>query len=105
MANPLVVEPGYKKVLYFTLTCDARNGMEWMIFYISDDPKELTIKEERFERIFGRGEVPVKLYIYAVILDDTTIYPVYHWLLKVAKTDSLTVVVRYGGVSYKTRDS
>jgi hypothetical protein len=89
----IVVEPGYKKVLYFTLTCHARNGMGWMIFYISDDPKELTIKGERFERIFGRGEVPVKLYIYALKLDNTTVYPVYNWLLKVAKTDSLTVVV------------
>jgi hypothetical protein len=92
-ANPLVVEPGYKKVLYFTLTCDAGNGMRWMIFYISDDTKELTIKGERFERIFGRGEIPVKLYIYAIRLDNITVYPVYNWLLKVAKTDSLTVVV------------
>ena len=86
----VAAEPGQKNNYAISLYAGLTKGMGYLTVFLSDDPEEVVIDEEKLERI-ERLDIPPNLYIYSARLDGPLLAPLRNWLRRAVDTGMYTV--------------
>jgi hypothetical protein len=86
----VAAEPGQKDNYAISLYAGLAKKMGHLTVFISDDPEEVVIDEEKLERI-ERLDLPPNLYIYSARLDMSLLVPLRNWLRRAMDTGIYTV--------------
>jgi hypothetical protein len=88
----VVVEPGGRNDYAVSLHASFSQGMGYFTVFVSDDPKEVELDDEKVERM-RRLDFPENIFIYSTKLDETTFTYVRKWLRKAI--DAGLYVIRF----------
>jgi hypothetical protein len=86
----VAAEPGQKDNYAISLYAGLAEGMGLLTVFISDEPEEVVIDEEKLERI-EKLDLPPNLYIYSARLDKSLLAPLRNWLRQAVDTGMYTV--------------